>query len=88
MEHYTALPPGHEGEGEVSRGGDGGPPQRGHQGHQQLPRAPQGQHLNTSIYNLFSICNIQVSIDNWVFKLYYKFTTTLLVLSSVLASAK
>ena len=30
----------------------------------------------------------KVSIDNWVFKLYYKFTTSLLLLSSVLTSAK
>ena len=30
----------------------------------------------------------KVSIDNWVFKLYYKFTTSLLILSSVLTTAK
>ena len=30
----------------------------------------------------------QVSIDNWTFKLFYKFTTVYLVTSSVLSTAK
>ena len=30
----------------------------------------------------------KVSIDNWVFKLYYKFTTSLLLVSSVLTTAR
>ena len=30
----------------------------------------------------------KVSIDNWVFKLYYKFTTSLLLVSSVLTTSK
>ena len=30
----------------------------------------------------------KVSIDNWVFKLYYKFTTSLLLVSSILTTSK
>ena len=30
----------------------------------------------------------QVSIDNWCFKLFYKITTSILILSSVLTTAK
>ena len=41
----------------------------------------------TSVTSNFLEIN-QVSIDNWGFKLFYKATTTYLILSSVLATAK
>ena len=60
----------------------------------QLNVRPQTSHGMADLLNIVTKATSsflelhKVSIDNWVFKLYYKFTTSLLILSSVLTTAK